>query len=87
MLKLPVGNENFAVIKQKGAELVVTAENHQEFLKEVAKGLGCAEVSKEAVLEALESLEAHVLYIKTQRLEEFGALERIISGFRALFKR
>lgn len=84
VLKLPVGNKDFVKIQQKCAELMVTAGNYDNFLKRVAEGIGCAEVSEKAVLEALGGLEAHISVIKTQRLEDFGAWERVFSGLVAL---
>jgi len=60
---------------------------HEEFVKVVAENISCPEASEEAVLKVLRDLQGHIAYIKTQRLEEFGALERIISGIRALLRK
>lgn len=91
VMKLPVDQSDFASITGKAQELMTIAskvkderENHENFVKDVAKGIGCAEVSEKAVLEALLAPQAEISRIKQQRLEEFGAFERIWSGLKAL---
>lgn len=94
VIKPPEDKKDFAGLLGRTQELKLLADSipaietkRQTFISGVAKGIGCAEASEKAVLEVLVDLEAHISAIKTQRLEEFGAGERIISGFLALFRR
>lgn len=87
VLRLPVGNKDFAIIKQKSVELMTTKENYEKFVKAVAQGIGCADQTEEAVLEALVGLEARISAIKRQKLEEFGIWERFFSGLTNLILR
>ena len=63
-LKLPPGNKDIAVVRKRCVELVTTATNyeilkneHQVFVRDVAKGLGVQEETEEAVRKALVALQ------------------------------
>jgi len=98
VLRIPIGTDDFATILAEVQKIKTKATNLQEdlkikereeleFVKEVAKGIGSASETKTAVLEVLRDLEKHIDYIETKRLEEFSAVERIISGIKALFRK
>lgn len=87
LIGLPAGNKDFALIKQKVAEYKTLASQDEDFVKKVAEGIGCPGGTKTAVLETLVTLHDNLEAIKTQRLESFGAFERIASGLSALLRR
>src|SRR4030042_3584482 len=81
ILRLPIGNKDIAIIKQKCTELMKTKQNYDSFLEDVAKGIGCKEETEKAVREALIDLEARIKGLSKKKLESFPATERIVSGF------
>lgn len=94
IIRPPEDKRDFAGLLGVTQELKVRADStptleqkHQEFINKVAEGIGCADKTETAVLGALMDIQSHISYIKTQRLEEFPAIERVISGLRALFHR
>lgn len=82
IMKLSIGEIDFAKIRGKAEKLMQIAKNaqedkdeHKRFLEDVAKGLGCKEVSEKAVREALVTLEARILEIKKKKIKDFGFIE------------
>jgi len=86
-LKMPMSDDDIAHMVGRIKELLKTEENYKNFVKAVAQGIGCAEVSEKACREALVGLEARILAIKEAKLASFDAWEKIISGITDLFRR
>jgi N-acetylmuramoyl-L-alanine amidase len=94
IMRLPSDKQEFAHIEGKAQELMGIAggiekerKEHQRFVNDVAKGIGCPEATEKGVRNHLVALEDRIKEIRTKRLEEFGALERILSGLAHVIKR
>jgi murein DD-endopeptidase MepM/ murein hydrolase activator NlpD len=86
-LKMKMERHNFAKLSGRIGELIITEKNYKKFVEDVAQGMGCAEKTEKAVREALIDLQAHISGIKSRKLREFGAWERVITGIIDLIPR